>query len=114
VPWITWLVPVCVLALPIFDTTLVFVSRLRRGLNPLTTPGKDHLSHRLAALGLTRREAVLICYLLSGACGMFAIFIAQARFPDGYIAAALLVLSAICAIVWLERYCPAGQPRARS
>jgi UDP-GlcNAc:undecaprenyl-phosphate GlcNAc-1-phosphate transferase len=31
VPWITWLVPVCVLAVPIFDTSLVFISRLRRG-----------------------------------------------------------------------------------
>jgi UDP-GlcNAc:undecaprenyl-phosphate/decaprenyl-phosphate GlcNAc-1-phosphate transferase len=111
VPWVTWLVPLCVLALPIFDTTLVFVSRLRRGLNPLTTPGKDHLSHRLVALGLTRREAVLICYLLGGACGMVAVYIAQARFPDGYVAATLLALAALCAIVWLERNCPAGQPR---
>jgi len=110
VPWVTWLVPICVLAVPIFDTTLVFVSRLRRGLNPLTTPGKDHLSHRLAALGLTRREAVLICYLLGGACGMVAVYIAQARFPDGYVAATLLALAAIYAIAWLERHCPAGQP----
>ncbi|HEX9369643.1 MAG TPA: MraY family glycosyltransferase [Roseiflexaceae bacterium] len=108
VPWVTWLVPVCVLALPIFDTTLVFVSRLRRGRNPLTTPGKDHLSHRLVALGLTRREAVLTCYLIGGACGMVAIYIAQSRFPDGYIAAALLALAAIAAIVWLERRCPGG------
>ncbi len=51
VPWITWLVPICVLGLPIFDTTLVFISRLRRGKNPLTTPGKDHLSHRLVRAG---------------------------------------------------------------
>ena len=37
-----WLVPVLVLAVPIFDTTLVSISRLRRGLLPFTTPGKDH------------------------------------------------------------------------
>jgi UDP-GlcNAc:undecaprenyl-phosphate GlcNAc-1-phosphate transferase len=111
VPWITWLVPVCVLALPIFDTTLVFVSRLRRGKNPLTTPGKDHLSHRLVALGLTRREAVLTCYLIGGACGMVAVYIAQSRFPDGYVAAALLALAAILGIIWLERYCPGGNPK---
>ena len=110
VPWITWLVPVCVLTLPIFDTTLVFVSRLRRGLNPLTAAGTDHLSHRLVALGLTRREAVLTCYLISGACGMVAVYIAQSRFPDGYIAAALLVLAAVFAIGWFERHCPGGKP----
>lgn len=111
VPWTTWLVPVCVLALPIFDTTLVFVSRLLRGQNPLTTPGKDHLSHRLVALGLTRREAVLTCYLLGGACGMVAIYIAQSHFPNGYAAAGLLLLAGIVAIIWLERHCPAGTPR---
>jgi UDP-GlcNAc:undecaprenyl-phosphate GlcNAc-1-phosphate transferase len=113
-PRITWLVPVCVLALPIFDTALVTVSRLRRGLNPLTAAGTDHLSHRLVALGLTRREAVLTCYLLGGACGMVAIYIAQARFPDGYIVATLLVLAAIWGIVWLERRCPGGKLRTRS
>ncbi|HMO58590.1 MAG TPA: MraY family glycosyltransferase [Roseiflexaceae bacterium] len=112
VPWITWLVPVCVLALPIFDTTLVSVSRLRRGLNPLTTPGKDHLSHRLVALGLTRREAVLSCYLAGGVCGMVAVYIAQSSFPDGYVAAALLGGCAIAVLLWLEYRCPAGVPRA--
>ncbi|NTV62953.1 MAG: undecaprenyl/decaprenyl-phosphate alpha-N-acetylglucosaminyl 1-phosphate transferase, partial [Oscillochloris sp.] len=69
-PVVTWMVPVCVLGLPILDTSLVFVSRLRRRLNPLTTPGKDHLSHRLVALGLGKREAVLVCYLVAGACGL--------------------------------------------
>ncbi|PJF45564.1 MAG: undecaprenyl/decaprenyl-phosphate alpha-N-acetylglucosaminyl 1-phosphate transferase, partial [Candidatus Thermofonsia Clade 3 bacterium] len=60
---VTWMIPVLVLGLPIFDTTLVFISRLRRGKNPLTTPGKDHISHRLAYLLGSRREAVLVCYL---------------------------------------------------
>jgi UDP-GlcNAc:undecaprenyl-phosphate GlcNAc-1-phosphate transferase len=111
VPWVTWLVPICVLALPIFDTTLVFVSRLRRGRNPLTTPGKDHLSHRLVALGLTRREAVLTCYLIGGACGMVAIYIAQSQFPHGYVAAALLAIAGVGAIAWLEYRCPGGIAR---
>ena len=111
VPWITWLVPVCVLALPIFDTSLVFFSRLRRGKNPLTTPGKDHLSHRLVALGLTRREAVLTCYLIGGACGLVAVYISQARFPDGYVAAGLLGLAGLIGIAWLEHVCPNGVPR---
>jgi UDP-GlcNAc:undecaprenyl-phosphate GlcNAc-1-phosphate transferase len=113
VPWITWLVPVCVLAVPILDTTLVFFSRLRRGKNPLTTPGKDHLSHRLVAFGLTRREAVLTCYLMCGVCGMFAVYIAQSRFPDGYIAAGLLALAGLALIAWLEWTCPAGQLRTQ-
>lgn len=114
VPWITWLVPLCVLAVPIFDTSLVTISRLRRRLNPLTAAGTDHLSHRLVALGLTRREAVLTCYLIGGMCGMFAVYIAQSRFPDGYITAGLLLVGGIIGIIWLERNCPGGKPKAAS
>ena len=53
-PDVSWMIPIVVLGLPVFDTTLVTVSRLRRGLNPLTTPGRDHLSHRLVAQGMSR------------------------------------------------------------
>jgi UDP-GlcNAc:undecaprenyl-phosphate/decaprenyl-phosphate GlcNAc-1-phosphate transferase len=82
---VTWMVPVLILGLPLFDTTLVIISRLRRGLNPLTTPGKDHVSHRLVALGYTRREAVLICYLVCAGLGVIALFITQATLIEGYI-----------------------------
>ena len=50
VSFVTWMIPVVVLWLPIFDTTLVVISRLRRGVNPLSTPGKDHTSHRLVLM----------------------------------------------------------------
>jgi UDP-GlcNAc:undecaprenyl-phosphate GlcNAc-1-phosphate transferase len=113
VPWVTWMVPVCVLALPIFDTTLVFVSRLRRRVNPFTTAGKDHLSHRFEALGLTRREAVLTCYLLAGACGLVGTYLAQARPSEGYVVAGALALAGLAGIVWLERVCPGGVPARR-
>ncbi len=114
VPWVTWLVPLCVLGMPILDTSLVFVSRLRRGKNPLTTPGKDHVSHRLVALGMTRREAVLTCYLFGGACGMIAVFVSQATSPNAYIAAATLAALIVTIIWWFEHVCPAGVPRNRS
>ena len=55
----TWLVPVLILGVPIFDTTLVSISRARRGLLPFTSPGKDHTAHRLSNIGLGHRGAVL-------------------------------------------------------
>lgn len=113
VPLVTWMVPVCVLALPIFDTTLVFVGRLRRGVNPLTTAGKDHLSHRLHALGLTKREAVLSCYLLAGACGLVGVYLTQARPVEAYVVAGALAAAGVWGIVWLERVCPSGVPVRR-
>lgn len=108
VPLVTWMVPICVLALPIFDTSLVFVSRLRRHVNPFTTAGKDHLSHRLVALGMTKREAVLTCYLLCGTCGMVATFLTQARPNEAYIVAGALAGAMLVGIAWLEYSCPAG------
>jgi len=102
VDFVTWMVPVLVLAVPIFDTALVTISRLRRGLNPLTSPGKDHTSHRLVALGYTQREAVLILCLVAGACGVLATFVTQASIAEGYAAGALAALAALAALVWLE------------
>lgn len=107
-PLVTWLVPLAVLLVPIFDTTLVTVSRLRRGRNPFTTPGKDHLSHRLVALGYTRREAVLLCYVLAFLGGMAGTYLTQATLPEATVLGSALLLAGIAGIVWLERVCPAG------
>ncbi len=99
---VTWMIPVLVLGLPIFDTTLVFISRLRRGKNPLTTPGKDHISHRLAHLTGSRREAVLLCFLISGAVGLSSIFMTQATLRDATIVGLILLAIALYSIWWLE------------
>lgn len=99
---VTWMVPVAVLALPIFDMSLVVVSRLRRGVNPLTTPGKDHISHRIARLTGSRREAVLVCYLIAGACGMVGIFITTASVVEGYAVGLAMLIAGIVAIWWFE------------
>src|SRR5436305_2292357 len=68
-----WLAPLLILAATIFDTTLVTVSRARRGLLPFATPGKDHSAHRLANVGLGQRGAVLSMYLLGAGGGAAAI-----------------------------------------
>ena len=101
-PTVTWMIPIVVLALPIFDTSLVIVSRLRRGKNPFTTPGKDHISHRLAKLTSSRREAVLLCYLISGAVGLFAVFLTQANRLEARAIGVVLLAIAIYGIVRLE------------
>ncbi len=106
VPWVTWMVPVLVLGVPIFDTTLVVVSRLRRGRNPLTTPGKDHVSHRLVRLGWTKREAVLLLYLAGCALGGIAIFVSVATVRAAYAIATWTALAAAAALIWLERHAP--------
>jgi UDP-GlcNAc:undecaprenyl-phosphate/decaprenyl-phosphate GlcNAc-1-phosphate transferase len=108
VPAVTWMAPLCVLAVPIFDTALVVVARLRRGVNPFTTAGKDHLSHRFVALGMTKRESVLTCYLLGGAAGMVGVYMTQATLSEAYVVATAMVVVGLAFLVWLERVCPSG------
>ena len=100
---VTWMVPVLIMGLPLFDTALVIVSRLRRGFNPLTTPGKDHVSHRLVAMGYTRREAVLICYLICAGLGVVALYITQASVPEGYIIGGIVALVGAASLWRLEQ-----------
>ena len=53
--------PVLVLGVPIFDTLLAIVRRLINK-TPIFSPDKDHLHHRLLAMGLSHRKAVLTVY----------------------------------------------------
>jgi UDP-GlcNAc:undecaprenyl-phosphate GlcNAc-1-phosphate transferase len=103
VTFVTWMVPVLVMGLPIFDTTLVIVSRLRRRLNPATTPGLDHTSHRLVAAGMTQREAVLTLYVVCFVLGLLATFVTRASVLEGYIVGGLVVLAGLYGLWRLER-----------
>ena len=58
------LIPILVLAYPIFDTAFVTFLRLRGG-RPVFQGGRDHSSHRLVSIGLGQTEAVLLIYLFS-------------------------------------------------
>ncbi len=111
---VTWMVPVLILGLPLFDTTLVVISRLRRGLNPLTTPGRDHVSHRLVAMGYTRREAVLISYLICAGLGVVALFVTEASIVEGYVVGGIVALVAALALWRLEHVGFSGKDKQGS
>ena len=69
--------PIIVLGLPIFDTLSAIVRRLIKGksLKAVLQADKGHLHHRLIEKGLTQKEAVLLLYGISVACGMFAVIL---------------------------------------
>lgn len=102
VAWVTWMIPVGVMGVPIFDTTLVVVSRLRRGKNPFTTPGQDHLSHRLLRLGWTPRGAVLLHYLVTALLGVWAYGLSLASVALAYGLGATVCVVALVALYWFE------------
>ncbi len=102
-PLSSWLAPVLILGVTIFDTTLVTISRSRRGLLPFAAPGKDHAAHRLSNLGLGQRGAVLALYLLGAIGGRAAVLISHLSALGAFWVGAL-ALGIVCAgVVILER-----------
>jgi UDP-GlcNAc:undecaprenyl-phosphate GlcNAc-1-phosphate transferase len=73
------IIPLLVLAYPIFDTTLVVILRLRRGQSPFVG-GRDHSSHRLVNLGLGRIEVVLLIYLFALSHALTALLVSSVTF----------------------------------
>ena len=77
-------VPILVLFIPIFDTTFVTILRKLSG-RAASQGGRDHTSHRLVALGLSEKRAVLMLYSLAALSGLLAITVRELK-PDVSIA----------------------------
>jgi UDP-GlcNAc:undecaprenyl-phosphate/decaprenyl-phosphate GlcNAc-1-phosphate transferase len=67
----SWVVPVLLLAVPIFDMTLVVFSRLRRH-RPVYIAARDHTYHRLLSLGMNTNRAGVFMQTLSLLLGCLA------------------------------------------
>ena len=72
----SYFTPIFLLAIPILDTTVAVLSRLRRHLSPFQG-GQDHLSHRLVRAGLSRRQAATFLWGLSALFGTVSILISR-------------------------------------
>lgn len=70
------LVPPMLLAVPVFDTTLVTVARLRHGRSPLSG-GRDHSSHRLVFVGISVPVAVTLIYAGAASVGTLALVLSR-------------------------------------
>ncbi len=104
---ITWMVPIIILGLPIFDTTLVFISRTRRGVS-FFRGGVDHTTHRMTRLGMDKLSVALTVSLMGGVLGLIAIFITQASRLEAYIVFASVWVLAIY-ILWQIEFKPSRQ-----
>jgi UDP-GlcNAc:undecaprenyl-phosphate GlcNAc-1-phosphate transferase len=67
-------VPILVLFIPIFDTMFVTILRKFSG-RAASRGGRDHTSHRLVALGMSERNAVLMLYGLAALSGILALLV---------------------------------------
>jgi UDP-GlcNAc:undecaprenyl-phosphate GlcNAc-1-phosphate transferase len=100
---IAWMIPVLLLAVPIFDTTLVTISRSRRGLLPFASPGKDHTAHRLANLRLGQRGAVLVIYGAGVFFGILAVMVSRLSLQQPLLIGAVLALAGLAGVALLEK-----------
>jgi UDP-GlcNAc:undecaprenyl-phosphate GlcNAc-1-phosphate transferase len=82
----TFLVPILVVSVVIFDTTLVTFTRLYHGISPLQA-GKDHTSHRLVKVGLPIPVAVGLIHTAAVAVGVLAFVVARVDDTSGWILA---------------------------
>ncbi len=101
-PESSWLFPIMLLGIPIFDTSLVVLSRLKRK-HPVGTGRRDHTYHRLIALGFSPKTAVLTTHfaaLLVSGLAFWTLFLSPAT------AIALFfttVFFGILILIWFER-----------
>jgi UDP-GlcNAc:undecaprenyl-phosphate GlcNAc-1-phosphate transferase len=82
------LAPLVVMAVPLYDMLTVLWIRLASGKSPFAAD-KNHFSHRLVYLGLTKPQAVLTVYLTTATCGLAALLLHRV---DGVGAVLILLL----------------------
>jgi UDP-GlcNAc:undecaprenyl-phosphate GlcNAc-1-phosphate transferase len=87
------LAPLLVMAVPLYDMLTVIAIRLSRGNSPFAAD-KNHFSHRLVDLGLSKTQAVLTVYLTTATCSLGALLLHRVD----YVGALLIVLLIGCVL----------------
>lgn len=97
--WFSTLMPLIILAVPLYDFISVTIIRLLQGASPFAGD-KQHFSHRLVNRGMTQRQAVLTIYLATAAAGLGATLLPKLPTAQaGIIFAQTLLIILIIAIL---------------
>ncbi|MBQ2730072.1 MAG: undecaprenyl/decaprenyl-phosphate alpha-N-acetylglucosaminyl 1-phosphate transferase [Clostridia bacterium] len=78
---LSFLVPISIFALPIFDTLIAIIRRVLHGQSPFH-PDRGHFHHRLVDMGFSHKEAVKILYAISALMGLVAVTYTDAMFQE--------------------------------
>lgn len=104
----TILAPLCILAVPLYDTVTVVWIRLRQGRSPFEGD-KSHFSHRLVEMGMTKGQAVLTIYLTTATCGLGGLLLHQVDEGGAWI----VILLVVCVLTLIAILETAGRKRQR-
>jgi UDP-GlcNAc:undecaprenyl-phosphate/decaprenyl-phosphate GlcNAc-1-phosphate transferase len=92
---VAMLIPIIVLGIPITDTILAFIRRLRKGAHPFVAD-REHIHHRLLTLGMTHKQAVLSINFISLLWGCIAVVILISKNPSSL----FLILLILATMFW--------------
>jgi len=95
------LAPLCVLAIPLYDFCSVILIRLAQGRSPFH-PDKSHFSHRLAAVGLSKSQAVLTIHLATLTTGLGGILLYRVNDWTSAVMIVALILCVLSIVAILE------------
>jgi UDP-GlcNAc:undecaprenyl-phosphate GlcNAc-1-phosphate transferase len=84
------LAPLCLLAIPIYDTLSVVYLRLREGRSPFQAD-KRHFSHRLVDMGLSKEQAVVAIHLATLTCSIGALLLPRTDLVGAVLVIAIVV-----------------------
>lgn len=108
-------IPILLLAIPILDTLSVMVQRIGEGRSPFS-PDKNHIHHKLLALGFSHHEAVMVIYALQAALFVIAYFmryesdVTILAFVGAFFAVALTLLQVAARSGWRLRTARGSSP----
>lgn len=113
-PVVALLTPALILAVPLFDIVFVGVGRIVTGKvhslhEWLAYTGKDHMHHRFEALGLTKRQSVLLIFFIAGTLGLSALLLKVSTPHE----AVLLLVQAACVLAIIAVLEGAGRGRGQ-
>jgi UDP-GlcNAc:undecaprenyl-phosphate GlcNAc-1-phosphate transferase len=99
---ISFIVPILLLGVAIFDTVLVSATRILNGRNPFAG-GRDHTSHRLVFLGFSVKSSVALIYAAGVASAWLAIIASRIDRPNVYLLGGLALAMALFFGILLAR-----------
>ena len=95
--------PLLLLGLPIMDTLTVMLTRIRQGRSPFSAD-RNHMHHRLLALGFAHREAVLLLYVLQVMLVLLAYFLRFELDSEIVLAFVIFTGSVLFVMQWAHRH----------
>ncbi len=104
---ISFIIPISIFAMPIFDTAFAFIRRIAKGKSPFSAD-RGHLHHRLIDLGFSQKQSVAILYAICAILGTSAIMFTEENFGRA------MVIIAVGIVIFLVNFYFLRHAKSRS